>query len=212
MYNIYLDNVLMPIAPESIKTKIKGKNKTVDLVNEGEASILKTPGLTEYSFDLLLPSVQYPFANPFQPISIYLELFERLITSKNSFELKIERQDGNKVLFDTLQQVSLESYDIDEDAENGNDVKVKIKLKQFKQYVTKIAIVEEEAQTAVLAEPEQKRETKEPIKSYTVKTGDTLWAICKKNLGDGSLYPEIAALNGIANPNLIFPGQVIKFE
>lgn len=42
---------------------------------------------------------------------------------------------------------------------------------------------------------------------YTVKKGDTLWAIAKKYLGKGSLYPKIAAWNNIKNPNLIYPGQ-----
>ena len=55
-------------------------------------------------------------------------------------------------------------------------------------------------------------ENKETPKSYTVVSGDTLWGICKKHLGDGALYPQIAKLNGISNPNLIYPGQVIRFE
>lgn len=41
-----------------------------------------------------------------------------------------------------------------------------------------------------------------------VESGDTLSGIAAAFLGDASRYPEIAALNGIANPNLIFPGQV----
>lgn len=42
---------------------------------------------------------------------------------------------------------------------------------------------------------------------YTVVPGDTLWAIATYFYGDGTRYPEIAAANGIADPNLIFPGQ-----
>ena len=44
--------------------------------------------------------------------------------------------------------------------------------------------------------------------TYTVVPGDTLWGIATAYYGDGSRYPEIAAANGIENPNLIFPGQV----
>ena len=43
---------------------------------------------------------------------------------------------------------------------------------------------------------------------YTVVPGDTLWGIATAYYGDGTRYPEIAAANGIENPNLIFPGQV----
>lgn len=43
----------------------------------------------------------------------------------------------------------------------------------------------------------------------TVKSGDTLSAIALTTLGDSGRYPEIAAANNIANPNLIYPGQVL---
>lgn len=45
---------------------------------------------------------------------------------------------------------------------------------------------------------------------YTVKKGDNLWNISRKYLGSGIRYKEIARINGIKNPRLIYPGQVIK--
>lgn len=45
--------------------------------------------------------------------------------------------------------------------------------------------------------------------TYTVKAGDTLWAIAKRFYGDGSQYKKIASASGIANPNKIYPGQVL---
>lgn len=47
------------------------------------------------------------------------------------------------------------------------------------------------------------------ISTYTVKKGDTLWAIADKLLGVGSKYTEIKALNGL-NGDTIYPGQVLK--
>ena len=44
-------------------------------------------------------------------------------------------------------------------------------------------------------------------KTYTVKKGDTLSGIAAKF---GTTYQEIARKNGIANPNKIYPGQVLK--
>lgn len=46
-----------------------------------------------------------------------------------------------------------------------------------------------------------------PQRTYTVVPGDTLWGIAALFYGDGTRYPEIAAANGIENPNLIYPGQ-----
>lgn len=43
--------------------------------------------------------------------------------------------------------------------------------------------------------------------TYTVKSGDTLSAIAAKY---GTTYQELAKINGIADPNKIYPGQVLK--
>lgn len=43
--------------------------------------------------------------------------------------------------------------------------------------------------------------------TYVVKKGDTLSGIASKF---GKTYQELAQKNGIANPNLIYPGQVLK--
>ena len=45
--------------------------------------------------------------------------------------------------------------------------------------------------------------------TYTVKSGDTLSGIA--NIF-GTTYQKIAELNGISNPNLIYPGQVLKIS
>lgn len=46
-------------------------------------------------------------------------------------------------------------------------------------------------------------------KTYTVKAGDSLWAIAAKQLGNGSRYTEIKSLNGLSS-DTIHPGQVLK--
>ena len=46
-------------------------------------------------------------------------------------------------------------------------------------------------------------------RTYTVESGDTLWAISERFYGDGSKYQIIADASGIANPDLIQPGQVL---
>jgi nucleoid-associated protein YgaU len=47
-------------------------------------------------------------------------------------------------------------------------------------------------------------------RTYTVKRGDCLWNIAKRFYGNGASYTRIydANTNKIANPNLIYPGQV----
>jgi nucleoid-associated protein YgaU len=73
---------------------------------------------------------------------------------------------------------------------------------------------EPEAEAAPAAEETHAEEAgahePEPAaRTYTVESGDTLWAISERFYGDGSKYQIIADASGIANPDLIQPGQVL---
>jgi len=157
-YDVYIGDMLLPIAPESIVTSINGRNKVYNLINEGEMNILKLAGLTTVSFTILLPAVQYPFAvyrNGFQKPSYYLDILERLKQGKQAFQFIVSRYDSNSVrknLYNTNMTVSLEDYRIREDAKGqGFDIKVEITLKQFKQYTTKTFTVVTPSPTAPVA-------------------------------------------------------------
>lgn len=62
-YYFYLDDMMLPIPPAKMDIRIKNKNKTISLINEGEINIIKTEGLKDISFELLLPNSNYPFAD-----------------------------------------------------------------------------------------------------------------------------------------------------
>lgn len=217
MYHFYLNKTLCPVAPSKVEMKIKGQNKTVTLINEGEVNILKNAGLTDISFDVLLPNVKYPFAvykSGFKNAKYFLDRFEKLKTKKEPFQFIITRTfpDG-KMLFDTNMKVSLEDYIIKEDRKEGFDVVVSIKLKQYRDFGTKTCDVKFESTKPKASTPTKKRTAKSTSsnKTYTVKKGDCLWNIAKKYYGDGSKYTVIYNANKskIKNPNLIYPGQVL---
>ena len=49
-----------------------------------------------------------------------------------------------------------------------------------------------------------------PDDVYTVRQGDTLWAIAQALLGNGWKWPKIAEANGLTLPYTIYPGQKLK--
>ncbi len=121
----------LPVTPSKFSEKIKNSNKTITLINDGEVNLLKTAGLTELSFDILLPNAKYPFAlypEGYQPATYYLDKLEKLKVDKKPFQFKIIRlkPDGN-LMFDTNMKVSLEEYEIKEDVGNGFDIEVSIR-------------------------------------------------------------------------------------
>lgn len=215
MYSFYLDNVLLPITPKQLQIKIKNQNKTIELINFGQVNILKTPGLSEISFDFSVPIVgKYPFARELQSPEYYFSVLENLKTQLKPFKFTVLRQiSANKSEFATNMMVALEDYEIVEDADNGFDVTFKINLKQYREYTTKTYNVEQTTDNKLTVTKQTPRETtKEPAKTYTVKSGDTLWAIAKKQLGDGTRYKELANLNNIVNPNVLSVGVVLKLS
>jgi len=46
--------------------------------------------------------------------------------------------------------------------------------------------------------------------TYTVKSGDCLWDIAIRAYGDGYRWPELARVNNIVNPDLIYPNTVLQ--
>ena len=210
-YRVYLDDVLFPITPSNINLKVKNKNQTLDLINGGELNILKSAGLTEISFNVIIPQItKYPFAmylnNEFKDLIYYTNKLEDLKSNKKTAQFKvIRRTPTGGLLYDTNMTVSLEDYEIVDSVDNGFDVEIHINLKQYVSFKTKIHNIGSTGSS--------ERETAKEIPyTYVVKPKDSLWKIAKKYLGDGRKFTELAKLNNIANPNLIYPKQVLRLK
>lgn len=216
MYSFFIDGMELPIAPQKLTIKIKGNNKTLTLINEGDINFLRAPGLTEITFDAVLPMLgQYSFANGYRRPDSYLNKLESLMTDKEPFRFLVSRvSPSSRLLYDTNMKVSLENYTITEDATKGPDVTVSITLKQYISYSTKtVTVVKPKPEKKPVVQQKKKRETSSApkVKTYTVKSGDCLWNIAKKYYGNGAQYTKIYNANKgkIKNPNLIYPGQVL---
>ena len=167
MYSIYLDKVLLPIAPKSIKIGFSSQNKTLNLINHGEINMLKDPGLLDIEFDAMLPNTKYPFSiykDGFESADKFIDKINKLKTDKKPFQFIVTRTrpDGTP-LFNTNIKVSLEEYEINEDAEEGFDVILSIKLKQYKPFGTKKIKIEKskDEDNKHEAKVEEKREADE---------------------------------------------------
>ena len=219
-YHFFLGPALkLPIPPSQLTIKTPSQNKTVTLINEGEVSILRKRGLKEISFEALLPQVKYPFAN--YDLGNYtatagIAALKLLDEAKVPFPFVVMRMTPKgKILFFTSMLVTLEDYELDESAENGMDVIVKINLKEYGSYgttlFTQVATTTLGA-TAAIVSKSRDSSTKKTNKTYTVKQGDTLWGIAKREFNDGQKYKDLAKLNNLSNPNKIYVGQVLRLS
>lgn len=180
-YDVYIDKTLLPVTPSDITMKINGNNTTVNLINEGEMNILKSPKLTDVSFTVLLPNAEYSFAkyiSGFQKASKYLEELEKLKTSKKPFQFIVTRYSSDTViskrLWNTNMTVTIEDYSIKESKNTGgSDVLVDIKLKQYKEYATKTFKVTTPSPTAPIVIKEVRPESTTKTKTTGSGSGTT---------------------------------------
>lgn len=218
-YYFYLGNVLLPIPPSKLELKISNNNKTYDLINYSQINVLKNPGLSSLEFEVVLPNTKYPFAmykNNFQNAKYYLGVLENLKVNRSAFQFIVVRKFPNgKDIFNTNIKVALEEYTITDTTEEGFDTKVKIKLKQYKEYSTKkVQVTIKQYRPPAVTRTVTTNNTavaKPSGQNYTVKRGDCLWNIAKRFYGNGAKYTTIYNVNRskIRNPNLIYPGQVL---
>lgn len=236
MYYMYINKVRFPVTPGKLTLRINNQNKTLTLINEGEVNLIKTPGLTDITIDeLLLPSFQkYPFANyrrnEFLGASYYLRQLEGWKKKKKPVQFKMVRTapDGRTMLWDTNFDVTVEDYEIIEDAEKyGMDVAVKLSMKEYRYWGAKKLVPKKKGGSSTkktAAKKKTARKSKAAAKAYTVKKGDTLMKIAKKQLNDASLRKSIYSLNkkvieaeakkrgrkSSSNGHWIYPGTKLK--
>lgn len=219
-YEVYLDDIRLPIPPEKIPISYPGQNKTANLINGEEINLVRPTGLAEISLDVVFPQMDYPAAvwdGSVDNAEDFLDHLQDLKESKTPFEFIVIRDGpGRFSSFDTNLDVTLEDYKVSDDVKEGFDLTVSISLKEYRNYGTKImnfVLIEDEAETVQAAEESGAERKGEPENagSYTVVSGDSLWKIAKQLLGNGNRWQELYDLNRdkISNPNLIHPGQVL---
>ncbi len=220
MYRFYLkqgaEQILLPVSPLEFRTKVGNSNRSVQILNLGEANILKSIGLRTFSFTVLLPGKPYSFVQTdggfLEPI-FFLNKFRQYKMSKKPVSLIIFRKlsDGTE-LFSGNVEVSFEDYEVREKAGEQGDFWVELRLKEYRKIVSaRYQTVQKNGKTEMIPLG-KKRECRETAKTYTVQKGDSLWKIAKTMLNDGGKYKALAEKNGITNPNKIYPGQVLRLE
>ncbi len=221
MYGIYFkqgkDQILFPVAPASITIKTGNSNQVVELVSLGQVNLMKKIGLREISFTVLLPYRKRGYMltekGVLPPPYEYLEKIRQMKESCLPVTLLICRQlaDGSR-LFDENIDMCIEEYRVTEQAGEQGDFWLEIHLKEYRKIQSTVYQLSENDGSVTLKEEAQNSSSRQTEKTYTVKSGDSLWLIAKTQLGDGSLYRKLAEQNGITNPNLIYPGQVLVLK
>ena len=225
-YCFFLDEMMIPVPPEKLTMEIKGRNRTVELINDGEINIIRSAGLTEISFDIRLPGTPRPYADynssfgdsalsyvttklfgtnagsalNYKSAEEYIEKIESLKTSKEPFSFVVTRDSGNNT-FSTSMQVTLEEYAIEESADEGFDVTIPVKLKQFKDYATKEVEVTTDANGNQTVNVKQNRRSVKSI-AKEIRTGKekSIWEVVQRATNGTASWRDVMKYNNLTNP------------
>jgi len=211
--------VQLPVNPESLSFKGKSNNKTVDIVNGGQVTNIGFEGLKDFkisSFFPALPDGSYVNTKgQFEGPDFYISFFEQIKKDRKPFRLIVTDINVNLL-------VSIESFEY-KYKYGTDDVDFILDLKQYIEHTVRILSLTKDSSTnnplvaqASSTYTNSNRSIEKTIpQNYTVISGDSLWKIAKKVLGDGSRWYEIYTYNNNksiigGNPNLIYPGQVLS--
>ena len=189
----------LPVTPRSYPMAAGRAVERLDMAQTGQIALPGLQTLFTGTLEFELPAVSRPYmtAGAVAQPSHYIDQLTAWSRDANVCRSIVPGTDVNI-------PVLLGPLDYGEN-DGTNDVTCKLPLYEYR-YREEAKVETVTQNNGRTVDPESEPET---AGSYTVVKGDSLWAICKKFYGDGTLAYKLATANGIANPNLIYPGQVL---
>lgn len=197
-------------------TKSYNTNKKYETIGMAEVNIIKGIGLREISMSIILPNdLSLPFVQPkYSPDVIigkpilYLSKFREFKANKKPLQLLITRilPSGEEIFKGNI-SVTLEEYVVYENAGEEGDFLVDLVFREYIEIKEQTLTPTNNSNTYTV---NTNRTAKETPKTYTVKPGDTLWKIAKRELNNETKYKEIMTINNISEPKKLQVGTVLK--
>lgn len=204
-------NLILPVNPTDISINNSAKNDSFRVEGLGEVTIIQSPDPVTLDFEFELPAIYYSACN-FYPIDTPKNYYDTLDTMKRSGPVQVIITEKGFSMSMSIEDLSY--------TEKGGDIgtyNVKIKLKEYIETKARQVSITYNKVYFPPSQPARPSSTTSSSSSnanrtHTVVSGDTLWAIAKKYLGNGARYTEIQKLNAskVPNANLIYPGQVLQ--
>jgi len=197
------EKLQLPVPPPDYSIKKSLNNSVIVVEGIGEVSFIGKPKLAEIPIiQTFFPNQVYGFCqySTFPTTKEFIDLIEKWIASGNPIRYIVT----NVINI----ECTIESFEYGEQDGTG-DIYFSLELKEYKRIIlatTSSFSVSNTTPKSALAQ----RITKVIAKTYTVKAGDTLSLIAKKQYGDSSKYTTIVTKNKLKNPSSIKVGQVLQ--
>lgn len=191
-FNNHEESFVIPINPATIEITQAHVNTKVNILNVGEINLKGKCGLTNISFSSFFPSEKSPHRKRAdRNAEEYVSLIKKWKNSDRPIRVIITTDDINlPMLIDNFSETITEGLQDIKYTINLSEYRF-LKVPKIKKTIAKTENKEVKKDTGLKERPTIKPEKK----VYTVKSGDYLWAIAERELGDGKRYPEIYNAN-----------------
>jgi nucleoid-associated protein YgaU len=203
-YNNQQEGFQLPVNPGSIEISDGVNGRSYDVAGLGEINVIKSPKLTEYSFSSFFPAAPSPFVTA--PIlldpQLYIDYIESWMASKRPIRFVFTGPS-----FDLNVAASIEEFRWKEAAGSGGDIDYTLRLKRYVFYAAQRVTVASRVVNGIMSEviqpePQTRPNDRLPPSTYTIVSGDSLWAIAKRFFDDGSRWRELQQLNGLTDAQI----------
>lgn len=197
--------ISIPVLPDKLEVSSPSAGNTATVLGLGEVLLLRERRLRTVNWKSYFPLNDAPHVTgDLQSPTLLVRAIEDAMTSKNPITLELE---GSTL--DVNMKVGIEEFKHEERGGAVGDIYYSIKLIEWKPH--RASTLDLTPEGAILSKASQSG-TPAISKNHTVVSGDSLWAIAKRNYGDGGKWKAIYDANRDligANPNLIYAGQVL---
>lgn len=194
------EELALPITPKSYPMASGRAVERLDMAQTGQIALPGLKTLFQEALEFMLPARSYPclVSGAAPDPAYYLEKLSAWSREANVCRYVVAGTDINSpVLLGPLEWG---------EQDGTNDVYCKLPLYEYR-YLEEAQVTQTGNSGRAVEAASTQAQT---ARSYTVESGDSLWAICRKFYGDGALAYQLAAVNGVKNPDLIYPGQVLS--
>ena len=199
--------IYLPVNPPKLEIQAKGENSTLNIVNLGDISILKKPGLKTISFESFIPV---------QNSGSYIQSDVQVFTAdfyKNFFEaVQAQKEPINFVIteLNIAMQVSVEDFNYWWDG-GDPDMHFKLSLKQFRQGTIKITTIGTSSVTPTTNNSARQNTAKTPVVRSKVLVNGRLHRD-SYGAGPGATEKNATRIIGIIKKGRPYPYHVETLE
>ena len=194
--------LLFPVTPGEFTVEYGQAVSMINLTGMGDVALPAYPECGTYTLDVLLPAQAYSVNNKGASTKpeTYIDQLKKWMTGRTVVQYIISGTNINqKVYLTGLART---------EKDGTNDVYLTITMQEYRE--PKAIKSTTAAKNAASSKRTTASKSPASVTTYTVKKGDTLSAICRKQYNESGLYKKLAEYNKIKNPNIIIVGQKIK--